>query len=52
MEAHYLNPSPWAEKERYEIEFNDIQREVMIYTISGGLLVQYSVCYCPCVRPG
>ena len=28
MEAHYLNPSPWAEKERYEIEFNDIQREV------------------------
>ena len=30
MEAHYLNPSPWAEKERYEIEFNDIQREVNI----------------------
>ena len=31
MEAHYLNPSPWAEKERYEIEFNDIQREVKTF---------------------
>ena len=37
MEAHYLNPSPWAEKERYEIEFNDIQREVMMKDKCTGL---------------
>ena len=36
MEAHYLNPSPWAEKERYEIEFNDIQREVMMKDVQGS----------------
>ena len=35
MEAHYLNPSPWAEKERYEIEFNDIQREVLVKICTG-----------------
>ncbi len=28
MEAHYLNPSPWAEKEAYEDEFNGILKEV------------------------
>ncbi len=28
MEAHYLNPSPWAEKEVYEDEFNQILKEV------------------------
>ena len=30
MEAHYLNPSPWAEKEVYEIEFNDILKQVRL----------------------
>ena len=28
MEADYLNPSPWAEKEAYEVEFNKILKEV------------------------
>lgn len=28
MEAQYLNPSPWAEKEAYEVEFDDILRQV------------------------
>ena len=28
MEPHYLNPSPWAEKEAYEIEFNNVMKEV------------------------
>ena len=31
MEAHYLNPSPWAEKEVYETEFNNILKEVNKY---------------------
>ena len=28
MEPEYLNPSPWAEKESYEQEFNDILKQV------------------------
>ena len=43
MEAHYLNPSPWAEKERYEIEFNDIQREVKELIWQGVDSLTYSI---------
>jgi len=28
MEAHYLNPSPWAERESYEFEFNRIMKKI------------------------
>lgn len=28
MEAHYLNPSPWAEKESFEVEFDQILRQI------------------------
>ncbi len=28
MEPHYMNPSPWLEKEQYEIEFNEIMADV------------------------
>ena len=34
MEPEYLNPSPWAEKESYEQEFNDILKQV-IYKIAA-----------------
>ena len=35
MESSYLNPSPWAEKEVYEIEFDDIMKKVMHRVING-----------------
>lgn len=28
LEAEYLNPSPWAEREAYEKEFNDIMNQI------------------------
>ncbi len=28
MEPHYLNPSPWAAREEYEREFDDIMRQI------------------------
>lgn len=28
LESHYLNPSPWAAREEYETEFDNIMREI------------------------
>eukprot|EP00095_Tigriopus_kingsejongensis_P003616 maker-scaffold49_size462716-snap-gene-1.21 protein:Tk03616 transcript:maker-scaffold49_size462716-snap-gene-1.21-mRNA-1 annotation:"hypothetical protein Y032_0297g1723" len=28
LEENYLNPSPWAEREEYEIEFNEVLRKI------------------------
>jgi hypothetical protein len=29
MEPDYMNPSPWAEQEQYEIEFKETMQEVI-----------------------